>query len=114
MAPRPRTVRRALKAGFSVSFDEAFGDVMRACGKPPGEGTWITPDILPTYSQLHRLGWAHSVEAWRDGTLAGGLYGIAMGGPVAGETMFHRVRGASKEAFCACAERLRQRGFRIF
>jgi len=114
MEPWPRTVRRALKAGFSVSFDEAFDDVMRACGKRPGEGTWITPDILSTYSQLHRLGWAHSVEAWRDGTLAGGLYGIAMGGLFAGESMFHRVSGASKVAFAACAERLRERGFRIF
>ena len=109
MEPWPRTVRRALKAGFRVSFDEAFDDVMRACGNRSGEGTWITPDILSTYSELHRLGWAHSVEAWQGGTLAGGLYGIALGGLFAGESMFHRVSGASKVAFAACAERLRDR-----
>jgi leucyl/phenylalanyl-tRNA--protein transferase len=112
--PWPRTVRRALKAGFRVSFDEAFEEVMRACGDRPGEGTWITPDIVATYAELHRLGWAHSVEAWEGGTLAGGLYGIAMGGLFAGESMFHRVSGASKVAFASCADRLRERGFRIF
>jgi len=110
----PRTVRRASKAGFRISFDEAFEEVMRACGDRPGEGTWITPDILATYSELHRLGWAHSVEAWEGADLAGGLYGIAMGGLFAGESMFHRVTGASKAVFAACADRLRERGFQIF
>ena len=112
--PWPRTVRRAAKAGFRISFDEAFEEVMRACGDRPGEGTWITPDILATYSELHRLGWAHSVEAWDGANLAGGLYGIAMGGLFAGESMFHRVTGASKAVFAACADRLRERGFQIF
>src|SRR5437016_11778553 len=87
---------------------------MRACGNRPGEGTWITPDILSTYSELHRLGWAHSVEAWQGGTLAGRLYGIALGGQFAGESIFHRVSGASMVAFAASAGRLRDRGFRIF
>src|SRR5438128_12273365 len=77
LEPWPRTVRRALKAGFRVSFDEAFVDVMRACGNRPGEGTWITPDILSTYSQLHPLGSAHSIEASQGGTLSGGRSGIA-------------------------------------
>jgi leucyl/phenylalanyl-tRNA--protein transferase len=112
--PWPRTVRRAFKPDFRVSFDEAFEDVMRACGERPGEGTWITPDILATYSELHRLGWAHSIEVWRGDALAGGLYGIAMGTLFAGESMFHRVTGASKVAFAACADRLRQRRFAIF
>jgi leucyl/phenylalanyl-tRNA---protein transferase len=113
-APWPRTVRRAVKAGFRISVDEAFDEVMRACGDRPGEGTWITPDILATYSELHRLGWAHSIEAWHGANLAGGLYGIAMGALFAGESMFHRVTGASKAVFAACADRLRERGFRIF
>ncbi len=112
--PWPRTVRRALKAGFRVSFDEAFDEVMNACGDRRGEGTWITPDILDTYSELHRLGWAHSIEAWQGRTLAGGLYGIAMGALFAGESMFHRVTGASKVAFAACADRLRERRFELF
>jgi leucyl/phenylalanyl-tRNA--protein transferase len=112
--PWPRTVRRALKANLRVSFDEAFDDVMSACADRPGEGTWITPDILHTYSELHRLGWAHSVEVWHESTLAGGLYGIAMGALFAGESMFHRVSGASKMAFAACVARLRERRFVLF
>jgi leucyl/phenylalanyl-tRNA--protein transferase len=110
----PRTVRRALKGAFRVSINEAFEPVMQACGDRPGEGTWITPDILSTYAELHRLGWAHSVEVWQGSDLAGGLYGIAMGGMFAGESMFHRVTGASKVAFAACANRLRERGFALF
>ena len=109
----PRTVRRAVRAGFSISFDRAFDEVMRACGER-GEGTWITPDILATYSELHRLGWAHSIEAWAGEELAGGLYGIALGALSAGESMFHRVSGASKAAFVATVDRLRERRFEIF
>ncbi|HZX95400.1 MAG TPA: leucyl/phenylalanyl-tRNA--protein transferase [Myxococcales bacterium] len=112
--PWPRTVRRAVALDFRVSFDEAFEPVMRACAHRPGEGTWITADILSTYLELHHLGWAHSVEVWRGEELAGGLYGIAMGGLFAGESMFHRASGASKVAFAACADRLRERGFSLF
>ncbi|MGZ6141988.1 MAG: leucyl/phenylalanyl-tRNA--protein transferase [Myxococcales bacterium] len=112
--PWPRTVKRAFKPEFRVSFDEAFDQVMRACGERPGEGTWITPDILSTYEELHELGWAHSVEVWNGERLAGGLYGIAMGALFAGESMFHRDTGASKVAFASCADRLRERGFEIF
>jgi len=110
----PRTVRRAFKGDFQVSFDRAFGEVMQACSDRPGEGTWITPDILSTYAELHELGWAHSVEIWRGDRLVGGLYGIAMGAMFAGESMFHRVTGASKVAFAVCADRLRERGFSLF
>jgi leucyl/phenylalanyl-tRNA--protein transferase len=113
-APWPRTVRRAFNPELRVTFDQAFGRVMRAAGERPGEGTWITPDILATYDELHQLGWAHSVEVWRGDELAGGLYGIAMGALFAGESMFHRETGASKMAFAACADRLRERGFEIF
>ncbi len=112
--PWPRTVRRAFRPELRVSFDEAFEQVMRACGERPGEGTWITPDILSTYGELHELGWAHSVEVWNGERLAGGLYGIAMGALFAGESMFHRETGASKVAFASCADRLRERGFEIF
>jgi len=112
--PWPRTVRRAFKPHFRVSFDEAFGRVMRACGEREGTGTWITPDILRTYDELHTLGWAHSVEVWNGRELVGGLYGIALGGLFAGESMYHRETGASKVAFASCADRLRERGFRIF
>ena len=112
--PWPRTVTRAFKPHFRVTFDQAFGQVMRACGERPGEGTWITPDILSTYDELHDLGWAHSIEVWDKDRLAGGLYGIAMGSLFAGESMFHRVTGASKVAFASCAGRLRERSFEIF
>jgi len=112
--PWPRTVRRAFAPEFRVSIDEAFVEVMRSCAERPGEGTWITQDILSTYRELHTLGWAHSVEVWRGEELAGGLYGIAMGALFAGESMFHRVTGASKVAFASCADRLRERGFQLF
>ena len=112
--PWPRTVRRAFKPSFRVSVDQAFEEVMRACGEREGSGTWITPDIILTYGELHRLGWAHSLEVWQGETLAGGIYGIAMGALFAGESMFHRVTGASKAAFAACADRLRERSFEIF
>jgi leucyl/phenylalanyl-tRNA---protein transferase len=112
--PWPRTVKRAFKPEFRVSFDEAFGEVMRACGNRVGTGTWITPDILSTYDELHALGWAHSVEVWEGKTLVGGLYGIALGALFAGESMYHRSTGASKVAFASCADRLRERGFRLF
>ena len=112
--PWPRTVKRAFKPEFRVSFDEAFGEVMRACGNRVGTGTWITPDILATYDELHALGWAHSVEVWEGKTLVGGLYGIALGALFAGESMYHRSTGASKVAFASCADRLRERGFRLF
>ena len=112
--PWPRTVKRSFRPEFRVSFDEAFEQVMRACGERPGEGTWITPDILSTYGELHQLGWAHSVEVWNGASLVGGLYGIAMGALFAGESMFHRETGASKVAFASCADRLRERGFEIF
>lgn len=114
LTPWPRTVKRSFRPEFRISFDEAFEQVMRACGERPGEGTWITPDILSTYGELHNLGWAHSVEVWNGGDLVGGLYGIAMGALFAGESMFHRETGASKAAFASCADRLRARGFEIF
>ena len=112
--PWPRHVRRALKLPFEVTFDEAFQEVMEACGAERAEGTWITPDVLHSYLELNRLGWAHSVEVWDGDELAGGLYGLAVGSLFAGESMFHRRTGASKVAFARMVERLRQRKFRLF
>jgi leucyl/phenylalanyl-tRNA---protein transferase len=110
----PRHVKRARNLGYSVTFEEAFREVMTACGDARAEGTWITPDVLATYSELHALGWAHSVEVWSDGALAGGLYGLAVGSLFAGESMFHTRTGASKVAFAAAVERLIDHGFRVF
>ena len=88
---------------------------MDACGSQRDEGTWITKDLRKTYLELNKLGWAHSVEVWNaEGQLAGGLYGMAVGGLFAGESMFHRDTGASKVAFALTADRLRERGFVLF
>jgi len=112
--PWPRHVKRARKTGYTVTFDRAYREVMTACSEARAEGTWITPDVLATYTELHALGWAHSVEVWVEGRLAGGLYGLAVGSLFAGESMFHQRTGASKVAFAAAVERLRERGFTLF
>jgi leucyl/phenylalanyl-tRNA--protein transferase len=99
---------------FAVTFNQAFGEVIAACSKvdrKQGEGTWITPDMLMAYQLLHRLGYAHSIEAWRDGQLAGGLYGVGLGRFFFGESMFHRVSNASKVAFVTLISTLQQRKF---
>jgi len=102
-----QTIRRAT---FEVRINTAFDEVIRACADRP-DGTWISPAIIRVYCELHRAGHAHSVEAWRDGQLAGGLYGVAIGGAFFGESMFHRVTDASKVALVAAMERLKQRGY---
>ncbi len=103
--------RRMRKGGFRISFDEAFDDVMRGCAGR--ESTWITRDIFRVYGELHRLGYAHSVEVWVDGTLAGGLYGVHLGGAFFAESKFHTVTDMSKVALVAMAQRLREHGFRF-
>ncbi|MGW0231311.1 leucyl/phenylalanyl-tRNA--protein transferase [Actinopolymorpha singaporensis] len=93
-----RSLRQSC-ARFTVRVDTVFPDVIEACADPGRPGGWITPEIIAAYVRLHELGWAHSVEAWTpEGQLAGGLYGLAIGGLFAGESMFHRVRDASKVA----------------
>lgn len=104
--------RRIRRGGFEVRFDTAFGDVMEACRRP-GDN-WIGPNILRCYGEIHRLGWAHSVEVWRGGRLVGGLYGVAIGGCFSAESMFHRETDMSKVALWAAVERCRTLGFRIF
>src|SRR5207302_5203169 len=112
--PWPRHVRRALRPELEITFDRAFVRVMTSCGEARPEGTWITPDILATYAELHALGWAHSAEVWSEGELVGGLYGLAVGSLFAGESMFHARTGASKVAFAAVVERLLEREFTVF
>lgn len=92
---------------FEIRVDTAFDEVVAACGDPARPQGWIDEGIRAAYGELHRLGWAHSVEAWRDGRLAGGLYGVAVGGLFAGESMFHRERDASKVALVGLVDLLR-------
>jgi len=110
----PRSLaQRMRRGGFTVRFNTAFRDVMIACATPaPGrEATWITPTIVDLYCELHKRGFAHSVETWIDRRLAGGLYGVALGGLFAGESMFSRVADSSKIALVHLVERLRSNGF---
>lgn len=108
----PHGLRRTLrKAPFEIRIDSAFEETMRACAER--DETWINEEIVQSYVALHRLGHAHSVEAWNDGRLAGGLYGVSQGGAFFGESMFHRETDASKVALHALVERLRARGFTL-
>jgi len=100
------SLRKSMKH-FEIRVDTAFPEVVRACGDPSREGGWITAEIEAAYTELHRLGWAHSVEAWRDGELVGGLYGVEIGGLFAGESMFHHARDASKAALVGLVSLLR-------
>lgn len=92
---------------FTVTFDERFEGVMRACADPTRPQGWITEEFIDAYVRLHQLGFAHSVEVWRGAELVGGLYGVEIGGLFAGESMFHHVRDASKVALVTLVERLR-------
>jgi leucyl/phenylalanyl-tRNA--protein transferase len=108
----PHGLQRALrKRAFEIRIDTVFEEVMRRCARR--EETWINEEIVASYVNLHRLGHAHSVEAWQDGRLAGGLYGVAIGGAFFGESMFHEVTDASKVALHALVMRMRARGFSL-
>jgi leucyl/phenylalanyl-tRNA---protein transferase len=106
-----RLARLVRQGRFEIAVDRAFAQVMRACAER--DETWITGHILESYQALHGLGFAHSVEAWQDGRLVGGLYGVALRGAFFGESMFHEVTGASKVALHALVTRLRERRFRL-
>ena len=112
----PRSLAKVVRKGlFEVRVNTDFAAVIRACAEP-GEGredTWISPEIIAAYTTLHRLGFAHSVECWRDGRLVGGLYGVTVRGLYAGESMFSRERDASKVALVHLVERLRRGGFQL-
>jgi leucyl/phenylalanyl-tRNA--protein transferase len=106
----PHGLKRALKRGtFEIRIDQAFERVMRKCSQR--KDTWISEEVIASYVNLHRLGFAHSVEAWHEGELAGGLYGVAVGGAFFGESMYHDVTDASKVALHGLVERLRAREF---
>ena len=105
-----RSLRRSCDR-FEIRVDISFATVMEACADPDRPHGWIDDGILAAYQELHRLGWAHSVEAWADGELQGGLYGVAIGGLFAGESMFHRATDASKVALVALVRMLRDGGF---
>jgi leucyl/phenylalanyl-tRNA--protein transferase len=114
----PSRLTRVVRAGkFRMEIDRDFDAVIRACAEAERRddepGTWIDGEIIDSYCALHRAGLAHSIEAWQDGRLAGGLYGVALGGAFFGESMFHRVADASKVALVALVERLRTRGYRL-
>jgi leucyl/phenylalanyl-tRNA--protein transferase len=106
-----RSLRKTLKKQtFRVSFDQAFNEVMQACATVPRQGqpgTWITDEMRAAYERLHRMGYAHSVETWLNGELAGGLYGVSLGKAFFGESMFHQRTDASKVALAALVERLK-------
>ena len=112
-----RTIR---KNEFRVTADAAFAAVMQGCAERRTEGTWVTPEMIHAYTELHRRGFAHSIETWiptdepEQWSLAGGIYGVAIGGLFAGESMFHRVPDASKVALASLVEHLKTRGFTLF
>jgi leucyl/phenylalanyl-tRNA--protein transferase len=113
----PRSLERTLRRGtYRVSADTAFGDVIRACStkeRPGQDGTWITTEMADAYEELHRLGYAHSFEAWQGDALAGGLYGVSLGGAFFGESMFADRPDASKVAFVTSVRWLDERGIRL-
>ncbi len=111
-----RSLQKTLrKKHFEISYDRAFGDVIETCAAPRQRqsGTWITEEMKQAYCRLHRQGIAHSVEAWQDGELVGGLYGLAIGRVFFGESMFHRVTDASKVTFVHLARNLLAWNYRL-
>ncbi|MBX3186374.1 MAG: leucyl/phenylalanyl-tRNA--protein transferase [Labilithrix sp.] len=114
-----RSLRRTLRRHpYEVTVDADFPEVMRMCGETRANNTWIIPELVAGYVRLHELGWAHSVEVWETTgakrTLVGGIYGVAIGGMFAGESMFHVRTDASKIAFASLVARLQQAGFALF
>lgn len=112
-----RRLRRTIRQGrFETRYDTAFESVIRACAevrRPHEDGTWITPEMRDAYLRLHRSGHAHCMEAWREGRLVGGIYGVRVGRCFCGESMFHHETDASKVALVALVERLRAEGVEL-
>jgi leucyl/phenylalanyl-tRNA--protein transferase len=107
-----RSLKQTLKKNpFIINVNTAFEEVMRECAKR--KETWISEEIIRSYVQLHTLGFAHSVETWKDEVLVGGLYGVALGAAFFGESMFSRVRDASKIALVSLVERLKEKKFEL-
>jgi leucyl/phenylalanyl-tRNA---protein transferase len=113
---QPRSLRKAIRRGlFEVRVDRAFAQVIEACAevRPERPRTWLNDELIALYCALHRRGYAHSVEAWADGRLVGGVYGVSLGAAFFGESMFTRARDASKVALAALVERLSAGGYRL-
>ena len=108
-----RLARLVRQEKFEIAVDRGFEAVMRACAADRDDGTWISEEIIESYVALHRRGLAHSVEAWQNGVLVGGLYGVHLGGAFFGESMFHTVTDASKVALVALVDRLQAGGFTL-
>lgn len=102
------------KKPFEITINEAFEEVIFACGERREEGTWLTDSMIEAYLELHEAGHAHSLECWAGDELAGGIYGVAVGGFFAGESMFYRRTDASKVALVKLVERLKERGYELF
>ena len=113
-----RRLRQTLRSGrFQVTLDRAFRQVISYCAsvpRPHEEGTWIRPDMVEAYCEFHRAGYAHSLEVWHHNELAGGIYGVAIGGFFAGESMFHLQTDASKVALAWLVRHLQAQGFTLF
>ena len=112
-----RSLARVLRQShFTATRDSAFRQVMEGCATPARgrRSTWVTPEFIEAYTRLHEAGHAHSVECWQAGKLVGGIYGVAIGGFFAGESMFHRADNASKVALYHLFQHLRDRGFALF
>lgn len=108
-----RSLRATIRRGtFDITVNQAFDEVIDACADR-GDGTWISEGINEAYRAIHRRGFAHSVEAWREGELAGGLYGVSIGGAFFGESMFHRETDASKVAVATLIDRMRECGLEL-
>ncbi len=111
----PRSVRRALRARrYEIRIDTAFAEVVELCAERGEQGVWLTPRLGRAYVGLHRGGHAHSVEAWHEGRLCGGLFGVAIGGMFSSESMFHRAPDAGNAALVGAAGRLALAGFRLW
>ncbi len=109
-----RRLARTIRSGkFRVTVNDCFETVMRACGAGREEGTWVTDDMVAAYTELHRQGHAHSVESWVGDELAGGTYGVCIGGVFAAESMFTHITDGSKVALAELVSRLRERGFAL-
>ncbi len=114
--PSRRLLRTCRSGRFEVTCDRAFGEVIEGCALTGDRrhNTWLTPRMIEAYKELHAAGHAHSVEVWQAGQLAGGTYGVTLGGLYAGESMFYRVRDASKVALVYLVDHLRRRGYTLF
>lgn len=110
-----RSLARARRKGvFRCTINQAFEKVVTACAETPRPGSWITEPFIRAYLNMHQAGYAHSVECWKDNELVGGIYGVAVGGLFAGESMFYRASNASKIALLHLVDHLRERKYRLF